>query len=146
MMKKFIKCVCVVLIIVTVFATPSFAAENEGSRSSSYFMSSSVYLWKTSGSQFQAWFEVTGMSTMTKIGASEIKIQRSTDKENWTTVATYSMDDYSQMVKSNSVYHEGYVTYTYTTGYYYRAKVKLYAKNSSGTAYMTEYTSSLDLR
>lgn len=145
-MKKFSQCVCVLLIVAMVLATPSFAVENADNRSSAYFAASSVYLWKTSNSQFQAWFEVTGMSTMTKIGASEIKIQRSTDKENWTTVATYSMDDYSQMVKSNSVYHEGYVTYTYTTGYYYRAKVKLYAKNSSGTAYMTEYTSYLDLR
>lgn len=145
-MKRFTLFLCLLFVLSSVLVMPALAEEASDARSSSYFMSSSVYLWKTTGSQFQAWFEVTGMSTMTKIGTSEIKIQRSTDKENWTTVATYSMDDYSQMVKSNSVYHEGYVTYTYTTGYYYRAKVTLYAKNSSGAAYMTEYTSYLDLR
>ena len=145
-MIRFSRVVCVLLVIASFLTMPVFATESADDRSSSYFRNSSVYLWQTSNNQFQAWFEVTCVSTMTKIGTSEIKIQRSTDKDNWTTVATYSMDDYSNMVKSNSVYHEGYVTYTYTTGYYYRAEVELYAKNSSGTAYMTEYTSSLDLR
>ena len=80
------------------------------------------------------------------MGARTIKVQRSTDKSNWTTVATYEMEDYSNMVASNTSGHESYVTYTYTSGYYYRAYVELYAKNSSGTAGYDTYTSSLDLR
>lgn len=145
-MNRFIRMTCFALIISLLLTTGAMAAENGNQRASNYFGSHSVYLHKTSGTQFQAWFEVTAVGTMQKIGASIIEIQRSTDKSNWTTVATYEMDDYANMVASNTSGHESYVTYTYTTGYYYRAYVELYAKNSNGTGYYDAYTSSLDLR
>lgn len=145
-MKRFTQCVCILMVAVMLMATPVFAAESVEQRASNFFGSYSVYLWKTSNTQFQVWFEVTAVSGMDKLGASTIKVQRSTDKSNWTTVATYEMEDYSNMIKSNTGYHDDYVTYTYTTGYYYRAYVELYAKNSSGTAVYDTYTSYLDLR
>lgn len=145
-MKRFARLVCLLLVAVIMLTTVASAAENENQRSSSFFGSYSVYLYKTSTSQFQAWFEVTAVGGMQKLGARTIEIQRSTDKSNWTTVKTYSMEDYSNMVASNTGFHESYVTYTYTTGYYYRAYVELYAKNSNGTAVYDTYTSSLDLR
>lgn len=69
------------------------------------------------------------------------KLQRSTDKVNWTTVKTYSKDDYSQMVKENSVCTADCVTYDeYSSSYYYSAIVVLYAKLGKGTGEMTVVT------
>lgn len=145
-MNRLIRIACFLLVFSVLLTTGAMAAETDNQRASNYFFSHSVYLHKTSSTQFQAWFEVTAVGTMQKIGACTIEIQRSTDKSNWTTVATYEMEDYSNMVALNTSGHESYVTYTYTTGYYYRAYVELYAKNSNGTGYYDAYTSSLDLR
>lgn len=145
-MSRFIRIVCLLLVFTTLLTTGAMAAENENQRASNYFFSYSVYLHKTSSTQFQAWFEVSAVSGMQKLGARTIEIQRSTDKDNWKTVALYEMENYSNMVASDTSCHEGYVTYTFITGYYYRAYVELYAKNSKGTAVYDTYTSSLDLR
>lgn len=142
-MKRFIKCICILITLSMLLVIPAMAAELPDARSSSFFMSSSVYLYKTSSKTFEAWFDVTAVRTMDKIGASEIKIQRSTDNENWSTVKTYSMDDYSSMIRENTAGHESYVTYTGSSGYYYRAYIKLYAKDENGSANMNRYTSSI---
>ena len=145
-MTRFVKQICFFLAVIVFVSMPVYAAETLDQRSSNYFAAHSVYLHKISSTQFQAWFEVTAVGGMQKIGARTIKIQRSTDADNWTTVATYKMEDYSNMVASNTGTHESCVTYTYTRGYYYRAYVELYAKDSSGTATYDTYTSYLNLR
>ena len=145
-MKRAIQIVCFLLIVSLILPASAMAVDNENQRASNYFGSHSVYLHKISSTQFQAWFEVTAVRGMDKLGASTIEIQRSTDKSSWTTVATYEMEDYSNMIDQNTSYHESYVTYTYTKGYYYRAYVELYAKRGTGTAVYDAYTSSLDLR
>ena len=144
-MKRFSRLICMLLTMAMVLAIPAAATENAEPRASSFFMSSCVYLHKTSSTQFQAWFEVTALGGMEKLGASEIKIQKSSDGENWTTMRTYSMDAYSNLICENTASHASYVTYTGQTGYYYRAKITLYAKNSSGTAEMWEYTDPIRL-
>lgn len=145
MVKRIVRCGCFLIAAIMCFTFAVCATETEGARSSSFFRSSSVYLYKTSGNNFEAWFEVTALGTMTQLGASKIKIQRSLDGVNWTTMKTYEKEDYSQMICNNTVTHDGCVSYTGTTGYYYRAIVILYAKNSSGTAEMTEYTAKIKL-
>lgn len=145
-MRRFTQLVCLVLVFVTVFSTVAFAAETPQPRASMFFMSSSVYFWHVSGNDYQVWFDVTAKSTMQKLGASKIKVQRSTDEVNWTTVQTYNMADYSQMTTSNAATYINKVPFSATTGYSYRAIVTLYAKNSSGTGEMNEYTAILDLR
>jgi len=142
-MKRFAKCICVILSLAMLLALPVQAAETPDQRSSSFFMNSAVYLYETSGTTFQAWFEVTGMRIMDKIGAKEIKIQRSSDNENWTTMATYTMDGYSSMICENTISHAACVTYTGSRGYYYRAYIKLYAKDSTGSGTWARYTSSI---
>lgn len=142
-MKRLTKLICMILSLTVLLAVPAQAAETVDTRSSSFFGSSAVYLYETSATTFQAWFEVTGVRTMDKIGAKEIKIQRSSDNENWTTMKTYSMDDYSNLICENTVSHAACVTYTGTRGYYYRAYIKLYAKDENGTATWSRYTSSI---
>lgn len=142
-MKRFAKCVCIILSLAMLLAVPAYATEALNTRASSFFMKSSVYLYETSGTTFQAWFDVTGMRIMDKIGAKEIKIQRSSDNENWSTMRTYSMTDYSSLICENTSTHSACVTYTGTSGYYYRAYITLYAKDSTGTGTWTRYTSSI---
>lgn len=143
-MKHFSKCICLFLSMVLLLTIPAQAVELDNSRASNYFASSVVYLYKTSGTNFQAWFDVTCVRTMDKLGAKEIKIQRSTDNENWTTVATYSMNDYySTLIRENGVAHVGCVNYTGTRGYYYRAYYRLHAEDETGTATWSRYSSSI---
>ena len=145
-MKQFTKCICILLVCVMMFTTTAFAAETVEPRGSNFFVGSSVYFWNTSGRNYEIWFDVTAKGTMTELGVSEIVVQRSTDERNWTTVRTYDKEDYSQMTDTSTVHHVDCVPFTATAGYSYRAIVMLYARNSSGSGYMQETTTVLDLR
>ena len=146
-MKRFIQIVCLVLVFVTVISTTAFAAESVDPRASMFFAGSSVYFWNVSGSQYQIWFDVTAVSGMNELGASQIVVERSTDLVNWTPVKTYSKSNYSNMTTtSTTASYASYVTYYPASGYAYRAIVTLYAKNSAGTGEMDEVTATLDLR
>ena len=144
-MKRFSRIVCILLVVVMVLATPAAAVENGNARASNYFASHSVYLYQTTSTQFEAWFEVTALGGMDKLGASEIKIQRSSDGSTWTTMKTYSMSSYTNLICENTGFHASYITYTGQAGYYYRAKITLYAENSSGVGEWIRYTSSIQL-
>ena len=143
-MKRFSKCICLFLSLVMLLTIPAYAVEAENTRASNYFGNSAVYLYKTSSTSFQAWFEVTCVRSMDKVGAKEIKIQRSTDNENWTTVATYSMNDYySTLIRENAPGYMSCVNYTGTSGYYYRAFYRLHAEDETGTATWSRYSASI---
>lgn len=145
-MKRFIRCVCMVMVCVMLCSTTAFAAGQTEPRASMFFAGSSVYFWHTSGNSYEIWFDVTAVGSMAELGVSEIEVQRSTDERNWTTVRTYYKEDYSQMTKSSTTSYANCVPFTATTGYSYRAIVYLYARNSSGTGNMREQTAILDLR
>ena len=145
-MKRFTQCICILLVCAMMLATTAFAAETVEPRGSDFFVGSSVYFWNTSGRNYEIWFDVTAKGTMTELGASEIRVQRSTDEINWTTVRTYYKEDYSQMTDDNTVGYANCVSFTATNGYSYRAIVYLYARNSSGSGTMRETTTVLDLR
>ena len=144
-MKRFTRLVCLLLAMSLLFAVPVFAAEEEEAStwSSSYFLSFSTYLYKTSSTKFQVWFDVEARRGMDELGASKIIVQRSSDGTSWSNMFTYYPTYYSQMICENTSAHAGYVPYTGTTGYYYRAKVTYYAKDSSGTAEYVQYTSKI---
>ena len=142
-MKHISPIICTVLAVIMLFTVPVSAMENTDSRASSFFGSSSVYLYQTSSTTFQAWFEVSALGVMDKVGASEIKIQKSSDNENWTTVKTCTMANYSNLIRENSGIHASYVSYTGTSGYYYRARITLYAKDGTASGEVTRYTASI---
>ena len=144
-MKRISRMVSLLLAVLMVLAVPAAALENENARASSFFASSDVYLYQTSSTKFQAWFEVSALGTMDKLGASEIKIQESSDGTNWTTVKTCTMANYSNLICENTGFHGSYVSYTGTIGKYYRAKITLYAENSTGVGERIRYTSAIQL-
>lgn len=132
-MKRATRFFCLLLIMSLILAIPVFAAE----QASHFFASHSCYLWELSDSEFQVCFNVTAVDAMDVLGVSEIKVQRSTDKSNWTTVATYY--DYYGYDRS---YYSDEITYSSrSAGYYYRAKVTFYAENDSGVGEYIDYTS-----
>lgn len=142
-MKRFARYICMLLVLTMMLAIPALAAESAVTRASSFFGGSSVYLCNVSGNSFEAWFDVTAVRTMDAIGAKIIKIQRSSDGVNWTTVKTCSKDNYLYLVDYNTVTHGAGVSYTGTSGYYYRAYIQLYAKSGVDTATMDRYTSKI---
>ena len=140
-MKRFIRCTSLILAAVLLLSIPAFAAEAAEPRASYYFGSSSTFLCNVSGASFEAWFDVTGTGVMDEIGVNFIKIQRSPDGENWTTMRTFSKENYPHLLDYNSVNHSAGISYTGTRGFYYRAWIQLYAKNSRGWGEMDRYTS-----
>ena len=144
-MKRFIQLICLLLILSSILGVSASAVEEIQPWGSNYFGSRLGYLIKTSTTQFQIWFEVTSMSTMLELGTSEIVVQRSTDESNWSDMMTFYKSAYTQMTGNNTADYQNYVSYTGTSGYYYRAKIWFYARNSNGTAEYSYTTGSIKL-
>lgn len=144
-MKRFTQCASLIMAIVLILAIPVSAAEDTAPRASNFFAASSTYLWRTSSTTFEVWFDIDAVRIMDKLGACEIKVQKSSDGVNWTTMVTYTDELYPHLMKADTSTHCGYVTYTGTPGYYYRARVTYYAEKGNGSGEVTEYTSSMVL-
>lgn len=144
-MKRWIRYISFFLTAVMLLSVPAYAAENATPRASHYIMSTCVYLDKTTSYQFNVWYEVIALGIMDEVGAYLIKVQESTDGQNWTTVKTYTPADEPSMVATNAPGHAGHVTYTGLSGRFYRAYIILYAKNSSGRGDVSDYTDTLYL-
>lgn len=142
-MKKFLRVVCALMAIITLFTTTVFAAESASPRASNYFARTSTFIERYSDSELEIWFDVTATGTMSVLGVRSIELQRSTDRSNWTTVKTYDKADYSQMTCANTGAHADCVTYQGSSTYYYRAYVEFYAKNSTGTGVYGRYTATV---
>lgn len=141
-MKRFTQLASLILVLSIILVNPAFAQENS-TWGSNYFASRLAYLYPTSGTQFEVWIEVEAVGMMDKLGASEIVLQKSTDNSTWTDVKTYSKTVYQNLVKSNAYHYETYVTYSGTSGNYYRAKVWFYAERGNGTAEYSYTTESI---
>lgn len=124
-MKRFLVCISVILVLVIILPVAVFASED---RASNYFMKDSCYIYVTSNTKFQVWFDVTAVGGMDEIGVSKITVQRSTDEVSWTSVETFTRTECPQMIATNTGHHSGYISYTAVKGYYYRAYVEFYAK------------------
>lgn len=142
-MRRFIRTVCFFMAVVTLLTTVAFAAENENSRASDFFMMTSTYIERYSDDDLEIWFDVTAVRSMDVLGVRYIKLQRSTDKSNWTTVETYDMEDYPQMTCEDTVGHIDCVSYSGSSAYYYRAYVEFYAKVGNNTGVYTRYTATV---
>lgn len=131
-MKRFIKCLCLILALSFCLAIPA-AAEEAAPYASNFFMSRDTYLWRTSSTSCEAWFEVTAVRGMTELGARYIDIEESSDGVNWYVVKTYNRSNYSNLIRYNTVNHTSYVTFNeMKPGYQYRMYVSLFAKDSNG--------------
>ena len=140
-MKYFIRLVAVVMVVALLLAMPTFAAEEATPWASRYIMSTCVYLNPTSSTQFDVWYEVIALGIMDEVGAYSIRIQESTDGQNWTTVKTCTPATHPSMVIEDSAAHTGRIIYNGgISGRYYRARIILFAANSSGEGHVSTTT------
>ena len=141
-MKKLTRFACIILILGIFLAMPAQAQSIVEPRGSAFFGTYGTDLYKTSSSSFQIWFDVvSNVATMDELGVTEIILYRSADLESWSKMRTYTVEYHPQMLAYNTTSHGGYVTYNYgTTGYYYRAYITFYAKNSTGIGERYVYT------
>lgn len=141
-MKKIVRFVCLILVCSLFFAIPAHATTVVEPRESAFFSYYGTDLYKSSSSSFQIWFDVTANAArMDVLGVSEILLYKSADQQSWQQIKMYSMNAYASMVAYNTTSHGGYVSYNFATpGYYYRAYITFYAKNSSGIGERYVYT------
>lgn len=75
-------------------------------------------------------FRIYGTGVMDALGAKTIIVQeKASGSGSWGAVATYTADDYPNMMRYNTSRHSGSVSYSGAkAGYQYRAKVYFYAE------------------
>lgn len=141
-MKKYLPILSIILVISLVLAIPVYAEGSVTPKASAFFASYGTDLYKTSSTSFNIWFDVdANVATMQELGASEIVLYRSTDRQSWSSIKLYQKGVYPQMIDYNTSSHGGYVSYNFaTSGYYYRARITFYAKNSTGIGEKDIYT------
>lgn len=138
-MKKFVRVMCLLLAITALVAVSAYASE-QSERASLYFSAYRAYCYAASSTKIEVNFAVIGAGIMEELGASQILVQQSSDRTNWTTVKTFSRDNYSDMIATNRGTHGATLSCDVAAGYYYRAYVTFYAKNSSGYGKKYYYT------
>lgn len=141
-MKQLMRYIGIILVFSLLLAVPTQAESVTEPRGSAFFAAYGTDLYKTSSTSFQIWFDVVAnASTMQELGVSEIVLYRSADRQSWSQIKLYQKGVYPQMIEYNTGSHEGYVPYNFaTSGYYYRARITFYAKNSTGIGENDRYT------
>lgn len=137
-MKKTIRGLCLALTIAILLATPVWA--DSSTYSNLFIASYDSFIRNPSGNTLRIWYDVVGNGAMDEIGVQYIEVDRSSDGINWTTVRTFMPEDYPQMIYKNTGIAYDYVTCSVSYGYYYRAYVMFYAKDSRGRGTEHEYS------
>ena len=109
---------------------------------SEYITAYNAYVESPSTGKVTVNFSITANDVMTKLGAKTIVLQeRASASKPWTEYATYSYEDYSNMMRNNAKGHNSSITENVTSTYQYRAKVYFYAeKGGYGTdTFITDY-------
>lgn len=140
-MKKGFKTVSLLLIL-SLLVFPVNAESNAEPRGSAFFSSYCTFLEKGDHYSVEVWFDVNANAAiMDEIGTTLIDLYESKDGENWTKVKIFEVENYPEMIDYNTYSHTGHVTYYASMpGYYYRAYVTFYAKNSTGIGKRFVYT------
>ena len=147
-MKKFVRFICITLVLSILLAIPAYAESTSEPRGSIFFAAYGTDLYKVSSTSFEIWFDVdSNVDMMDVLGVSEIVVYRSaTGQSPWTEVKTYDMEDYPEMTEAYSYSYVNYVTYNNAiSGYYYTAHVTFYATNSRGIGERDVYTEILKM-
>ena len=122
-----------IILISAVLSTTAVAAE---SRASTYFSDYDASVSTSSSGTVTIRFDVTGMSSITQIGALSISLY----KADGTYVKTFNSSTYTNMLASGTGSHSSSVIHLGEAGQSYYAVVTFYAKNSSGSDTVTYTT------
>lgn len=116
---------------------PCYAVE---ARASKYFDGYILGMSAPGNNQMTVSFSVLGMSKMNQIGAYYIRIEEEIATDKWiTTFTAYGDKDPDRFYSYDAYDHTGSYTFTGVPGVKYRAVMKAYASNDSGSAYSNEF-------
>jgi hypothetical protein len=138
-MKRKTYWICIALIL-TLLLNISVLAESATPYASSFFVSYDATTVAVAFRTFNVYFDVVAKGGMTELGVSSIIIQQSSDQTNWSEVKTCLPASYPQMIEENTHAVCNYITCTGIPGFYYRAYVTFYAKNSTGVGEASQYS------
>lgn len=139
-MKEFSRWISVLLVVCVVLTMPVYVKAADNQRASLFFAVHDVYIYKTGGNNYKACVDVTATGVMQEIGATSVSIQRSSDGVNWTTIYTFTSEDYPELVAKNTFTHYWEISRTAGSNMCYRLKVVLWAKDYRGTGSLTVYS------
>ena len=146
-MKRFAKCICLMLILALCLPSTALAEQQESASTYSYYFSSyGTGLGKITDRKFEISFNVIARDDMDELGAYSIELQRSTSGTgDWVTVKTYTPSNYPELMDTNATFHTGCVYYTGGYGCYYRAYVTFCASKGNGAGYVSAYSNVLKI-
>lgn len=133
-MKRNIRSFVVLVIIVAMLIVPVSADGDVAPAASAYFSSYTAYteIENSGGRVLTIGFDVASVGSVAKLGATRILVMKSSNRTDWTTVATYYSDDYPSMICNNdTVFHVYERSYTASYNYYYKIYVSFYAYKST---------------
>ena len=128
MKSKLKRTIVLILLLAVCLSSSAYASP----KASQYISSYSAYVYPTGRGNMQIWFDITGTGKVDLIGSTSIYLYEY-NNGSWTHVKTFRNTDYPNMLKTNTFYHSGYLSYSGTSGKYYYANVGLWAeKGGSG--------------
>lgn len=126
MCKKTVRIITITVLMAMILSTTALAVEQ---RASTHLRRYDATVSTNSYGTVTIEFNVTGRSSMSKIGASSISLYKS----DGTYVKTYYPSTYTNMMAYGTDYHSSSVIHIGEAGQQYYAVVTFYAQNSSGS-------------
>ena len=122
------KIIALLIMFTAIFSMSAVA--NAAFFASEYINDCYAYASVNSNGRVNVSFDIRATGTMDVLGAQTIIIQeQAPSSTRWTSIATLSSDDYSNMLKNNVSHYGSEVSYYGAkSGYSYRAKVYFYAE------------------
>ena len=136
-MKKRFFSLLFALLLLFGLSTASYAVD---ARASDYFSYTSVRAYAKSGGKILFEVDINATHTMQEVGASEIYVYEQQDDGSWDNVYTFTMDEHSYLIETNTAGAFVDATYQGTVGKNYYAAVACYAKDQNGTERLYDNT------
>ena len=136
MKKRF----CVLLLALLLLFGLSTAAYAIDARASDYFSFTDVRAYAKSGGKILFEVDINATHTMQEVGASEIYVYEQQDDGSWDNVYTFTMDEHTYLIETNTAGAFVDATYQGTVGKKYFATVACYARDSEGAEWLYDET------
>lgn len=118
----------IAMVIALTLCLSSTAMATAVPNASMYLNSYLAYIYPEGNGNMSIWFEVQGTRTMDEIGVLSIRLQeKSSSSSTWTTITTFSHNDYSNLLGNHDNFYHSNVYYSGKAGYSYRAYVTVWA-------------------
>ena len=128
MKERFFSLFFALLLLFSV-STVSYAVD---ARASDYFSFTDVRAYAKSGGKILFEVDINATHTMQEVGASEIYVYEQQDDGSWDNVYTFTMDEHSYLIETNTAGAFVDATYQGTVGKKYFGTVVCYARDSAG--------------